>query len=88
MARELQTFQPMKNRTSVHIVPHPGGWAVKVSGSATPQSVNATQAQAQRAGRPLAQALKTELVPHRRDGKIRDSDSYGNDPFPPRDRKH
>jgi hypothetical protein len=27
-------------------------------------------------------------VIHRRDGTIRDSDSYGNDPNPPRDTKH
>jgi hypothetical protein len=27
------------------------------------------------------------VVIHRPDGRIRDSDSYGNDPIPPRDRK-
>jgi hypothetical protein len=27
-------------------------------------------------------------VIHRRDGRIQDSDSYGNDPHPPRDKKH
>src|SRR5258708_40102506 len=30
----------------------------------------------------------TEVVTHGRDGKIRDSDSYGNDPCPPKDTKH
>jgi hypothetical protein len=29
-----------------------------------------------------------ELVTHGKDGRIQDSDSYGNDPVPPRDRKH
>ena len=31
-----------------------------------------------------------EVRIHRRDGKIRDSDTVapGNDPFPPRDKKH
>ena len=29
-----------------------------------------------------------KVVIHRRDGKIRGSDSYGNDPHPPKDRKH
>jgi hypothetical protein len=28
---------------------------------------------------------RTEVVIHRRGGRIRDSDSYGNDPVPPRD---
>jgi hypothetical protein len=39
-------------------------------------------------GRELARDQKTELVEHGRDGRIQDSDSYGNDPVPPRDRKH
>jgi len=29
-----------------------------------------------------------EVVIHRKDGSIRDSDSYGNDPNPPKDKKH
>jgi hypothetical protein len=37
----------------------------------------------------MRQALRerVEVVIHGRNGKIRDSDSYGNDPFPPRDRR-
>ncbi|WP_366055326.1 DUF2188 domain-containing protein [Gimesia sp.] len=31
---------------------------------------------------------KTELVIHRPNGQIRDSDSYANDPNPPKDKKH
>jgi hypothetical protein len=40
--------------------------------------------------RVMEQARKAgvEVVVHKRDGSIRDSDSYGNDPLPPRDRKH
>ena len=30
----------------------------------------------------------SKVVIHGRDGKIRDKDSYGNDPIPPRDRKY
>jgi Uncharacterized protein conserved in bacteria (DUF2188) len=29
----------------------------------------------------------SEVIMHGRDGKIRESDSYGNDPFPQRDKK-
>ncbi|MBK9334112.1 MAG: DUF2188 domain-containing protein [Ignavibacteria bacterium] len=29
---------------------------------------------------------ESELVIHNRDGKISDKDSYGNDPFPERDK--
>ena len=39
-------------------------------------------------GRDLARDQRTELVEHGRNGRIRDSDSYGRDPNPPRDRKH
>ena len=39
-------------------------------------------------GRSQAQRERTELVIHRPNGQIRDSDSYGSDPFPPRDKKH
>jgi len=38
--------------------------------------------------REQAQREKVEVVIHRPDGTIRDSDSYGNDPNPPKDRKH
>jgi len=31
---------------------------------------------------------RVEVVEHGKDGRIQDSDSYGRDPFPPRDKKH
>ena len=36
---------------------------------------------------PKAKENRAEVVIHGRDGKIRDSDSYGNDPCPPRDQR-
>ncbi len=48
----------------------------------------ATQAQSIERGKPVARANQSELVIHGRDGKIRDSDSYGHDPHPPKDKKH
>lgn len=38
--------------------------------------------------RKIAKNQKSELVIHRRDGKIKDKDSFGNDPHPPKDKKH
>jgi hypothetical protein len=35
-----------------------------------------------------AKKRKVEHVIHNKDGKISDRDSYGNDPFPPRDKIH
>jgi hypothetical protein len=40
------------------------------------------------AARGTARRDRVEVVEHGRDGRIQDSDSYGRDPFPPRDKKH
>ncbi len=72
----------------VHIVPHQDGWAVKREGNNRATSVHDTQKDAQRAAIPIAKREKTEVVTHGRNGRIRDSDSYGNDPNPPKDTKH
>lgn len=72
----------------IHIVPHKQGWAVKREGTKEPLSKHQTQERAQDAGRPIAKRDQTELVTHNRQGQVRDSDSYGRDPLPPKDRKH
>lgn len=72
----------------VHVVPRDGSWAVVREGAERASSTHNTQAEAINAGRPAAQRDHTELVIHRPNGQIRDSDSFGNDPNPPRDRKH
>jgi len=72
----------------VHVVPHADGWAVKREGNDRATSVHDTQREAQNAAIPIAKRDHTEVVTHGRDGKIRDSDSYGHDPNPPHDTKH
>lgn len=71
-----------------HVVPHPDGWAVKGEGNKRASSVQDTQEQAIRDARKIAENQGSEVVIHRRNGQIRDSDSYGGDPCPPKDRKH
>jgi uncharacterized protein YdaT len=71
-----------------HVVPHDGEWAVRGEGNQKVTSVHDTQAEATTRAREIARNQGSEVVIHRRDGAIRDSDSYGNDPNPPRDRKH
>lgn len=71
-----------------HVVPYGGGWAVRRENSDRVSSTHDTQAQAIQTGRQYAQNQGTELVIHRPNGQIRDSDSYGRDPNPPRDNKH
>ncbi len=65
-----------------------GSWAVKGSGDQRASSLHPTQAEAIAAARPLAERNRSELVIHGRDNRIRDKDSFGNDPCPPRDKKH
>lgn len=67
-----------------HVVPHNGRWAVKGAGNQRATSMHDTQQQAIDAGREIARKHQSELVIHRPDGRIRDKDSHGNDPFPPK----
>jgi hypothetical protein len=80
-----------KKGPSVHVVPSqttPGKFVVKEAGNPRPITRPSTQAQAIDKAIPVAKQNQSEVVIHGRDGKIRDSDSYGNDPNPPRDKKH
>ncbi len=71
-----------------HVVPHGDGWAVRGAGNARVSSTHNTQGRAISAAQRTARAERSEVVIHGGDGQIRDKDSYGNDPHPPRDRKH
>ncbi len=74
-------------RKNLHIVPAKV-WAVKREGSKKNSFISLTKNQAIEIGRKIAKKEKLELIIHNRDGTISDSDSYGNDPFPPRDMEH
>jgi len=74
--------------TNQHVVRRPDGWAVRGEGNARDTSHHPTQHDAIDAAREIAQHQRSEVVIHGRDGRIRDRDSYGRDPFPPRDTKH
>lgn len=70
---------------------HPEGWAVKAPGSDRASSVHETQKAAERQAKETVRNLGGgEVRIQGRDGRWRDSDTVapGNDPNPPRDRKH
>jgi hypothetical protein len=80
-----------KKGPNVHVVRSqttPSKFVNKVEGNPKPISRPATQAESIKKAIPVAKANQSEVVIHRRDGTIRDKDSYGNDPNPPRDKKH
>lgn len=71
-----------------HVVPRPDGWAVRGEGNSRDTSHHDTQRDAIGTARDIARNQESEVVIHNRQGRIRDRDSYGNDPNPPRDRVH
>ena len=77
------------SKRDYHVVPNGSdGWAVRREGGERATSVHPTQAAAIDAARQHATHSGTEVVIHRPNGQIRDSDSYGHDPRSSRDTKH
>lgn len=68
----------------IHVVPNGSGWATRREGAADVQSRHRTQEAAYDAARSVARREQGEVITHRPDGRIRDADSYGSDPFPPK----
>ena len=68
----------------VHVTPREDGWAVMREGNERASSVHRTQKEAEKKGRQSARKDKTEFYLHNRQGQIRERDSYGNDPYPPK----
>ncbi len=68
-----------------HVVPHPdGGWQVKGEGNTRATVRTTTQREAIDVARTISQRQGSELVIHCPNGQIRDKDSHGHDPFPPK----
>lgn len=72
------------SKKNQHVVPHGDQWAVKGAGNTRATSVHPTQQEAIERGREIAQNQKSELLIHGQNGQIREKNSYGNDPYPPK----
>jgi hypothetical protein len=70
------------------VVPRGDNWAVKGAGNEKATKIVGTQKEAIKIAREIAINQQSEVVIHRPNGTIRDKDSYGNDPHPPKDTKH
>ncbi len=78
-------------KKALFVTKHEHGWAVRSPGATRAGSVHRTQKEAEaRAKKSLSESGGGEVVIQGCDGKFRDSDTVapGNDPFPPRDKKH
>lgn len=71
-----------------HVVKRGNEWGVRGEGNSKLTSIQGTQRDAIDVARAIAKNQKSEVVIHGRDGKIRDKDSYGSDPYPPKDLRH
>jgi len=76
------------SKKNQHVTPHQDGWQVKGANNQKATVVTNTQQQAIEIAKQIAQNQRSEVVIHRPNGQIRDKDSYGNDPVPPKDKKH
>lgn len=74
-------------KTNQHITKKNSEWWVIGEKNKKATKKFATQKEAIDYGRKVAINQQSELVIHGVNGKIRDKDSYGNDPITPRDTK-
>jgi anti-sigma regulatory factor (Ser/Thr protein kinase) len=72
----------------LHIVPHGDGWAVLGEGGEGDLSHHETQRAAIERASEIAKGRQAGVVIHGRDGRIREHESYGGDPNPPKDTQH
>ena len=59
-------------------------WAVHGAGNSRDTSFHPTQEEARLVAREIAMNQKSEVLVHGVNGQIRQKNSYGNDPCPPR----
>lgn len=81
----------MPKKNDRYVVRSGTNWAVKKGGAKRSEGTYGTQAEAERAAKQTVKGLGGgEVRIQGRDGRWRDSDTVvpGNDPFPPRDKKH
>lgn len=67
-----------------HVVPNGEKWSVRRAGAERASGTYTTQQEAIDKAKSLAKSQGTELYIHERDGRIRERNSYGRDPFPPK----
>ncbi|GKW47330.1 MULTISPECIES: DUF2188 domain-containing protein [unclassified Planococcus (in: firmicutes)] len=67
-----------------HVTPKADEWQVKGAGNSKATSIHKTQQEAIEAAKEISKNQGSELFIHSRKGKIRERNTYGKDPFPPK----
>lgn len=73
----------MGSKKGQHVVPTSEGWKVRKAGSKRASGTYSTQQEAITAATQIARNQHSEVYIHGRDGRIRERNSYGNNPHPP-----
>jgi hypothetical protein len=72
----------------VFVVPAGENWGVRRPNKNKLSKKFDTKNEAIEYGKELAKKDKSELTILKKDGKIQNKNSYGNDPYPPKDKKY
>ena len=77
-------------RKQLHVVPNSvrGGWDAKRPHAQRASNHFETKKDAMQWSLNLSKKERLELIPHGKDGKIQNPNSYGHDSCPPKDTKH
>ena len=67
-----------------HVTPKGDKWQVKGAGNEKATAVTNTQREAIEIARKIAISNQSELLIHGTNGRIREKNSYGSDPYPPK----
>lgn len=68
----------------LHVVPNEGRWSVRRAGASRASKVFSTQQEVIASARERARSEGRNIYIHGRDDRIRERDSYGSDPLPPK----
>ncbi len=84
----LREDAKMTKRKEVHITPRDDNkWAVKKPENERATALTDTKKEAIEIAKEIAKREGREMIPHNKDGKISNPNSYGKDPCPPKDKK-
>jgi U3 small nucleolar ribonucleoprotein component len=79
----------MVKKRNIWVSPRQDGrWQVKREGADRASRVVDRKSDAENIARDIGKRDKVEVITQGRDGKIQSKDSFGQDPFPPRDTEH
>lgn len=72
------------SKKNQHVVRNGEQWSVRGAGNTNRTATYDTQREAIERGKEIARNQGSELLIHGRNGQIRERNSYGKDPYPPK----